>query len=86
MFDPSQWFDDCERALADAEYLANRLARVDAHPNSDVTALRLGISALRAEFERARVELSLRDRKDFGTPQATRSASPWCEPAESVDP
>ena len=81
MFDPSEWFDECERALADAEYLANRLARVAAQPDSDVTALRLGISALRAEFERARAELNLRNRKAFGSQEPAGSASPWCEPA-----
>ena len=84
MFDPSEWFDECERALADAEYLANRLARADAHSQSDVTALRLGISALRAEFERARLELNLRDSKAFTRGQLTGSASPWCEPAGST--
>ena len=81
MIDPSEWFDDCERALADAEYLGNRLARAEAHSHSDITALRLGISALRAEFERARVELKLRDSKGSYREQPAGAASPWCEPA-----
>ena len=81
MFDPSEWFDECERALADAEYLANRLARAEAHSYSDITALRLGISALRAEFERARVELKLRDSKGSYREKLDGAASPWCEPA-----
>jgi hypothetical protein len=85
MFNPSEWFDECERALADAEYLANRLARVAAHPDSDVTALRLGISALRAEFERARTELSLGDRRVIGAQAPSGSASPWCDPTGTTD-
>ena len=84
VFDPREWLDDCERALADADYLATRLARVAAHPHSELTALRMQIAALRAEFERARSELGY---GDF-SPRADHHSgtqSPWCTPIASAE-
>jgi hypothetical protein len=60
MFNPRQWLDECERALDDADYLAGRLARTaQAGSSADITALRIRISALRAEFERARIAMDM---------------------------
>ena len=84
VFDPRQWLDDCERALADADYLATRLARVAAYPDSDLTALRLRITALRADFERARHELGYGDLEP-GAGRPLDGASPWCAPVRSAD-
>ena len=84
MFDPREWLDDCERALADADYLATRIARVAAHPGTELAALHMRITALRAEFERARLELgygdsSPKDDRTLGT------RSPWCAPVDPRD-
>lgn len=80
MFDPRQWLDECERALDDADYLAGRLARAgQAGSTADITALRIRISALRAEFERARIAMDMpRGGGGTSSPEADGgSQSPW---------
>lgn len=75
MFDPVSWLDDCERALADADYLAGRLARsAGTDEAADVTALRIRIAALRAEFERARIAMGV---PRLGGGAALHDEAPW---------
>jgi hypothetical protein len=82
MFDPIQWLDDCEQALADADYLAVRLARAGSS-GSDLTALRMRIAALRAEFERARGEFGIAARRQVHPDWISRPDTPWCPPAST---
>lgn len=82
MFEPLEWLDECERALADAEYLAVRLARASSHADGDLTALRLRIAALRAEFGRARAELGMEQRRRAIHPDWAGGKSPWCAGGE----
>ena len=61
MFDPIQWLDDCEAALVDADYLATWLARsAGANIAAELDDLRIRIAVLRAEIQRARVDLKNR--------------------------
>ena len=61
MFDPIQWLDDCEAALLDADHLATWLARsAGADIAAELDDLRIRIAVLRAEIQRARVDLAER--------------------------
>lgn len=79
MFDPRHWLDECERALDDADYLAGRLARSgQAVSVEDITALRVRISAVRAEFDRARIAMDLpRCSGDEGPETLGGERTPW---------
>ena len=47
----ASWIAECDQALADAEYLIGRLGRLGAKSSADLTALRVRISALRAQLD-----------------------------------
>ncbi|WP_162888043.1 hypothetical protein [Sphingomonas mesophila] len=71
------WLDECEAALADADYLAGRLARGGSTETAaDATALRIRIAALRAEFERARIAMGA-PRLGGVERRKERAPAPW---------
>ncbi len=75
MFDPIQWLDDCEAALVDADTLASWLVQSrSGDAVIELDSLRIRIAVLRAELQRARVELSERVRIGSG---AGSDPSPW---------
>ena len=75
MFDPIQWLDDCEAALLDADHLALWLAQsAGANLAGELDDLRIRIAVVRAEIQRARVDLMQRDR---GGASNGSGAKPW---------
>ena len=75
MFDPIQWLDDCEAALLDADHLALWLARsAGTKVAAELDDLRIQIAVLRAEIQRARVDLMQR-KKGGGSKDSEET--PW---------
>jgi hypothetical protein len=46
-----RWIAECDRALADAEYLVDRLGRVEGKAGAELSVLRVSIAALRARLD-----------------------------------
>lgn len=77
MFDPMEWLDECERRLAEADSLAERMTRTcEPAGRGEIDVLRLRIAALRAEFERARIAMGL-PRLTGGGGAAEGQQAPW---------
>ena len=80
MFDPIQWVDECEAALVDADHLAVWLAQSgSANVAADLESLRIRIAVLRAELQRARVDITTAGRGGDALEWPYANGSLWSE-------
>jgi len=81
----SKWISECHAALASADALAARLARLPGGSTGEIAELRARIMTLRAALERREVGQPVAGRRQLHPSWSNLAsvATPWCPPGET---